>query len=555
MKRGLLVVPLAVSILFGAGCHASRDDAAGQAGELADPVRRENAVANITRLHSLALERARGDRNNAGVKAVVDATIEKLVQTYVEHPEDVQNGQHIINVLYEMRDVRGLPALTKAFDWRQEVNEEHAIRAAETVRSMSVPEAQKGPVIEALHQALEKVTGARPADNRMRIGFIRALGSLRDRRTTPVLTKIATAQVEAQSFLINRLAAHELGQLGDPATVPAMIQCLFLFAPNNPAMRMNDVAAEALVQIGRPAYEPLLAVLRGQDQAANAIAQQYIEAVRQRDERAASQMNLRTITSGEATFTLGALGFRDALEPLVAEAGTENIDRRISGAIALVRLNLEPADLPRVRGVLEGVYSSAPLQAKPQLLVAIQHLYDGEALPFLLAEARDGDLHPDVRVQAVNGYGLLATRSEAGELRSLIEREPRSEDGGYRENFAAIAPALDAAAACDRDVACWIGKLADRDNIVVRKAATMLGRFGRGNARAIEALVERFGHMDLEVRLSALSALDHIAVSGSAAAVAKIEHLHETEDGQSIWSHFSREALTVQARLRIRAAR
>ena len=37
------------------GCHADPDDAAGQAGELTDPVRRENALRNIQRLYSAAL--------------------------------------------------------------------------------------------------------------------------------------------------------------------------------------------------------------------------------------------------------------------------------------------------------------------------------------------------------------------------------------------------------------------------------------------------------------------------------------------------------------------
>ncbi|MCS6796938.1 MAG: hypothetical protein NZ898_00125 [Myxococcota bacterium] len=547
-------------------CRADPDDPAGQAGELADPLRRQNAIANLHRIYTGALAQHNGDRARPELRAIVDASIDKLVQCYIDNPQDTQNGLHIINLLYEMRDPRAIPALVRALDWRAEVNEEHAIRAAQTIRFLQVPENRKGEVVEALSNALDRVSGARAIDNRMRIEFLHALGALRDRRATPVLVKIATAQSENQNFLINRLAAQKLGMLADPASVPALIRCLFLFAPGNPALRMNDVAAEALVRIGRPAFEPLLAVLRGQDAEAEALAAAYIEAVRARDARAAALMNPARVRSAEATFALGALGFREALEPLLAESQVQgDVDRHVYAAIALVRLNLEPGDLPRVREALTRVFGEANLEAKPQLLAAMRMLYDPELTPFFLRQAADRDLHPAVRLEAVLSYALLADRAQAAELRAFIQREPPSEDGGYRENFARNEPALAAATECNDDVACWARKVRERPTareqeareaqlLVVRKACYMLGRYGRGNEAAVAALTEMLDAPDLEVRLAALTALDRIAVRGSQAAIDKIERLRETEEGRSIWTNFSREALPVQARLRNRMA-
>jgi len=554
MRKVAITFVMGALVLGALGCHADPNDAAGQAGELSDPVRREHAIGNIQRLYSEALSANESDRESAAVKAVTDATIEKLNQAYLDHPEDTQNGKYMLDVMYEMRDPRALPALTQATKWRSEVTEEHAIRAAQAFKVLAVPEENKGDVITALSEALERVTGARSVDNRMRIEFIRALGNMEDPRATPILTRVATTQTEEQNFIINRLAAQQLGRTGDPAAVPAMIKCLFLFAPNSPAMRMNDVAAEALVRIGRPAYDPLLKVLAGEDEEAKGIVNLYIEAVRARDERAAAQMSAEQIMGAEATFALGALGFREALGPIMAETQSEDTNRRINSVIALVRLNLEEGERGRVRDVLKSVYGDAPLAAKPQLLAAMRHLYDAELLPFFLEQAADKQLHPAVRIEAVVAHALLANNAESAQLRNLIRREDASADGGERENFEKNVPALDAATSCDEDVACWIGKLGDSDALVVRKASYMLGRFGRANGDAIAALVQRLGHTDIAVRLAVLTAIDRIAVSGSAEGVAKIDELQEAEEGRKIWSDFSREALPIQARLRNRAA-
>ena len=98
----------------------------------------------------------------------------------------------------------------------------------------------------------------------------------------------------------------------------------------------------------------------------------------------------------------------------------------------------------------------------------------------------------------------------------------------------------------------YIGKLDDSEQEVVRKAASMLGRLGRGNDQVINALVEKLSHSEAAVRLSAVAALDRVATNGSQAAIDKIDELREQEEGRAIWNEFSREALPIQARLRAR---
>lgn len=584
MKRNhiaLLLVALGIAVGILIGCHANENDPAGQAEELSDPVRRENAIANLQRLYAQALAANNGDRSvetyagsdgrdKPGPKGIVDASIERLVATYMEHPEDSQNGERILNLMLEMQDLRAMPAFLQALNWRSDLSEQHAILAAQYLERVEVPEAEKGPAIEGLSEALDRVQNSRRVDNRMRIHFIRALGALQDARATPILTKVATRLSEDQDFLINRMAAEEVGRIGDPAAVEPMIRALFLFPPNQPQNRMNDIAAQALVRIGRPAFDPLVALLGGENEQANRIATNYIEAIRQRDEAAAAQMDPRTVVVGEACYALGQLGFREALAPIltqitpltdmsVGDAMRDDADPQIGNrahgcVVSLVSLNRSDSEAPRIRQALIDVYQRVPEQARMQLLVAMQHTFDPGLLDFLHEQARTEETElPDIRVLAVRSFAFLANRTEAQRIRRVIQREPGPEDRGFRTNFEENAPALGAAEECDEDLSCYIGKLSDSDPMVVRKAAYMIARYGRGSDEALAALIPLIDHRDLYVRGDVLYAIDWVATAGSPEAVAKIDQVRETEEGRSSWNQMKELAMAVRARLRTRA--
>lgn len=581
----------AVGVLI--GCHAKPDDPAGQAGELADPVRRENAIANLQRLYGDALaaarretegtdrdarqvERVRGERGRErpGPKAIVDVSIDALVQTYRDNPQDTRNGGNILALLREMRDLRALPAYTKALEWRAEVTEEHAITAAQAIEDLDIPDAQKGEVITALSTALDRVQGSRGADNRMRIHFIRALGSMRDNRATPILTKIATRLAEDQSFLINRLAGEEVGKLGDPAAIPSMIKTLFLFAPNDPRQRMNDVGAGALVQIGRPALSPLVELMRGGNEDANRIAQNYVRAVTQRAPEAAALMDPRSTVIEEACFSLGQLGLRDAIDPMLEhvtpltsmaasaatmdESNRQTYSRALSCTTSLVQINREESDTARLRRTLIDVYNripeewppEAPGASRSQILAAMMHTYDPGLLDFLHGIAADRQGLPDFRVIAARSYSFLAAGTDVARMRAIINAEP--EGGQIREMFEQMNPALEAAQECGDDVQCYVRKLGDENAMVVRKAAYMIARYGRGNGPALAALIQQIDHSDVEVRGDVLYAIDWVATSGSAEAVAEIERLRSAEEGRSSWNQIQSLAVAVRARLMAR---
>jgi HEAT repeat protein len=537
--------------LGGVACHADQDDPAGQAQELSDPVRREYAIGNLTRLYGKALADAKSDRNAAPVKQIVDASIDQLVKTYIEHPEDNHNGELILSLLFEMRDPRSLPALMKALEWRTEVNEEHAITAARTIAVLDVPADKKGEIVKKISEALERVTGKRPVDNRMRIEFITTLGALNDKAAVDALTKVVVRQSEEQNFLINNLAAQQLAKLADPASVPALMEALYLFDPSNPANRLNKAAGNALVRIGRPALEPLLKVLKGEDPKALALSKQWIEAIRQRAPQAVENMKPDVEMKKEAVYALGQLGLPEATDPLLKATTDSDPGLALGAAAALASIQRKDADTPRIREALIKTYQAQEKISRMQLLRAMQHLYDPGLQSFLLgvAKAPEEEL-PDIRVIALNAYSMLANKAEAVEAQKLIA----GDDSPYKANFEQQNKALlEAAVACDQDIACWTKKLDDKDVNVARKAAYMLARLGRGKPEVIATLTSKIDEPREEVRGDVLYALDFVAVNGAPEAVTKIAELEKVEKGRAIWSHVGDLAMTTAAHLAARS--
>jgi len=554
MRRQLRAMLLCFCVVGGGvtACHPDDNDPKGQAGDLNDPVRREYALGRLQSIFSNRLSEAKGDRTKPAVKEFVDVTVEPLTKAYLDHPEDAQNGLRMLSLMNEMRDPRALPALIKALDWKVEVSEDHAVTAALTLSEIEIPADQRGAVVDALSKALLRVDGARGADNRMRKAFLEVLGKLKDKRAVEALTKVALKRDASQSFLFNILAAQQLVNIADPSTVPTFIQGLYFFDANNPAMRMNDVATSGLVAIGKPSLEPLLKVLRGEDEAANTVVKQYIETIKQKDAEAARKLDPRAIVSNEASFTLGKLGFREALDPLIEETKSGDKGRALGAGLALVSIVRTPADTPKIVEALTRVYNGAEMAQRPQLLVAMRHLYAPELLPFLLnvSKTKGTEYGADAaRLYAFQSYALLANKNEMTALKALFDKEPL-----FKKNLEDHAPLFPAAASCDENVECWTGKLKESDKVMLRKAASMLARYGRGDTKAIHALVQLFSHRDLEVRNEALSAVDAMAVTGSKEAIDKIDELETTEGGRSIWNNFKREALPTRSRLQLRAA-
>ncbi|QQR89204.1 MAG: hypothetical protein IPJ88_13445 [Myxococcales bacterium] len=385
----------------------------------------------------------------------------------------------------------------------------------------------------------------------MRKAFIEALGSLEDPRANPTLLSVALAEDDAQNFLFNRLATQQLSKTVDDAAVPSLIKALFFFDKNNPRMRMNDVAAEALVAAGDAAYKPLLSVLSGEHKEAKKIVQEYIAAIKARDPGIADELTAMGIMAAEASYALGELGDRKAISALMKEASSSEEGRRIAAVTAMVRLNRNETDNVAVAKALQEAYERADKPTRLQLLAAMQHMVFPGLLPFLLNQAQaDENEMPQIRSVALGAYSLLANKLEAQAAKQLIASEPGSKDGGFQKSFEQQnSEALAAASECDDKLQCWISKLEAKEPHVISKAAYMLGRYAKGHTKALKALVAKIKHPNTEVRADILYMVDTVAVNGSPEAVNAIMQLKEAEQGRASWNQIRSLAELTQVRL------
>ena len=560
MAALLGVAPMALG-----ACHADDNDAVGQAKELSDSVRRQNAIVNLTRIYTSALSKNNGDRNSAEVKTLADQIVQPLVQAYADNPADNAARKAIIDLLKETRDARAIPAFTKALDWRMEVSEEQAIASAESLQQMTLTDAQKSEVATAIGGALEKVQGARQVDQRMRVEFLRALGGLHHASATAVLMRIATTRSEAQPFLINRLAYEQLAQAPTPDAIPAFIQALMFCDTKRPDMRVNDLASLGLVNIGKSAVPALLDVVAGKNAAAIASANEYLAIGRAIDATKAAMLDPQSEVIAQALAVLGDIGDRSALPAILAIANPPGADKqkgapppgeaqkRIAAGVALIRMHREASDGEAIRTALKAVFKSGDKPTRAQLSAGFARFYDPAMLPFLLENAtKEEDEVPEIRTLSFTAFSLLANAAEAIQARTLIAKEPGAEDGGFKTNFMENDVALQTAAECNEDVACYVKKLGDSNRAAVRKATFMLARYGHGNQAALDALIGKLNHPAKEVREDVLYAIDFLADQGSPAAIAKIQELKKAEEGRSSWEQLKVLALTTAGRLRLR---
>ena len=88
---------------------------------------------------------------------------------------------------------------------------------------------------------------------------MRALVKIGDKRAVPTLMKILTTSADDQDFLLNQKAALGLAEFRDPQSIPALIKGLFMTGRGTGIFQECRLA---LVRIGAPAVDPLIALLQ-----------------------------------------------------------------------------------------------------------------------------------------------------------------------------------------------------------------------------------------------------------------------------------------------------
>jgi HEAT repeat protein len=258
-------------------------------------------------------------------------------------------------------------------------------------------------VLEATKRALK----ARP-------GFREGLDSLRNRIISTVNIDRMKEGHDVQGLIralhnpevnIQYEAAEALGMIRDPAAVQPLIEAL----TGDPYSGVRWKAAEALARIGKPAVEPLIAVLRHPDD----------------DVR------------WKAAIALGDIGDERAIEPLIELLSDEDRFVKSRAAYALSSIG-QPAVAPLVQALRTGDGN-----LRWGAAIALGAIQDpGSALPLLHAL---GDRYENVRTEAAAALVSIGP-PVIGPVREFLR------DAGVRET---------------REVIVLLGEIANPESVII----------------------------------------------------------------------------------------
>ncbi len=286
--------------------------------------------------------------------------------------------------------------------------------------------------------------------------------------------------------------AWALGKLGDERAIDPLIRAL---DDNN--SNVQEWAALALVKIGRPAIEPLMAAMKSRNDPVKWQAAAVLGLINDSNATEALSLALESNNSTVRYWGAASLGqirdnrTRDALVSLLGDSN-ETVRNEAGWALKplagsgggaedlFIRL-LKDEDPNRRMGAAHSLGDPAEVQAAPALIEALQ------------------DSEPGVRSEAA---AALGRRSESQAIMPLIEILDDSEEQVRKDGIKALTEMGKQA------TEPLILALQESDNITQAGAAKALGQIGE--ERSLEGLILAFKNGDLPVRHAAVAAMVEI---------------------------------------------
>ena len=368
---------------------------------------------------------------------------------------------------------------------------------------------------------------ARASDDYVRLSAVQALGLVHDRSAVPELSRLVDDPA-APPLLIKK-AIVALGQIADPAAIPALLHGLVL---ERQGVSFLPESSFALFVIGAPAVEPLLRIAQDQDPA-------WLAWARENNRAPAG-------TYAKAALVLGDLEDPRAVPVLLARLKYVDADP-VPGTSRLLS-NLVRMFAANALGRLRAQEAAAPIQA----LVSTKDEQDEQLTTFaaealvwigdraqareLMKKAQAGALR--LRLPVAQAAALLGEAALGKDVVALAQKEAKGspqaclrqladQPGADAKNacdllaaqFSDLVKPLEAARVCASDATCWLTKLSDADPPVRARAAYELGRAGA--AEAVAPLVKALGEERLLVREAAARALDWLRAVPAARAALK----------------------------------
>ncbi len=354
--------------------------------------------------------------------------------------------------------------------------------------------------------------GSEEENGRVRMIMCETLGALRDKKAVPILVKALEQNHENQPTTVHRAAATALGEIGDPGqdgkAVDALLTVAFRVPDFATSKNIGVRARQALVGIGDPAIEKVVAMMRGK----NAEVQKLVAEAASKDE--GEGLNQFTVAQTAANI-LGSMGSPKAVESLLEmyptkdcvaapppaekkpakedeeeeEGGGEEIafaqlrafianalgnigDAKAVDVLCQCSLTTKnPGDMAEILGALGKIGGTKAVDC---LITAIN---TGE----YSADAVEKDFRYEPRWESGRFAVLAAGPEDIGKVKAAIAA---ASDPKVKKEMEAWAPGIAATEKCTNNKDCWLEIVRDSsaDWFAREKAAVELAKLGDGDA-------------------------------------------------------------------------
>ncbi|MGZ3405577.1 MAG: HEAT repeat domain-containing protein [Polyangia bacterium] len=426
------------------------------------------------------------------------AAVEPLITFYKKN-----HDPEVLKAIATFKDKRQVPVMIDSLDYTDE-SFDNAATAAAALGDTPDPSA-----VDPLIKALQKPLSIKTRANIVKQAAMESLAKIHDKRAVAAIAKVLETPADEQDFFLNRIAAMQLGDLGDAGGVPALIRGLFMTG------RGADIFSQcrvSLLQIGKPAVQPLLDAHEHKNAALEADAKKY---------------EFRPgVIEQKTALVLGDLRAKEAVPVMVAELKKPQKGDNHTGALYALGMIADPATTKDMTGVLTD--AKRDFKVRISAAEALNFAGDPSSLPTLLQVAKTGDVikykekYPDVRLASAMAYARLGGPAEAAAFAPVAAAEKAA-----TEEFKEDAERLEVAKKCGKDVTCYATVL-DTDPKLAHqeKAAFMLARMGKP---ALPALLKKLNTREPIVRYAVLFGIGKIADKSSADAVKALDAQIETD--------------------------
>lgn len=421
------------------------------------------------------------------VKLKDPAAVDPLIAFYKKN-----HDPEVLKAIKTFKDKRQVPVMIDSLDYTEESFDNAATAAA------ALGETPDPSAVEPLIKALQKPLSIKTRANIVKLEAMRSLAKIHDARAVPAIVKVLETPADEQDFFLNRVAAEELGNLGDARAVPALIRGMFMVG------RGADIYSQcrvSLLQIGKPAIQPLIEAHERKNAALEADAKKY---------------EFRPgVIEQKTALVLGDLRAKEAVPVMLAELKKPQKGDNHTGALYALGMVGDKSTTKEIVGVLTD--AKRDYKVRISAAEALNLLGDPSALPALLETAKKGDVvkdkqkYPDVRIAAAMAYARLGGPAEAAAFAPVAAAEKAAP-----EEFKEDAERLELAKKCGKDLTCYAQALAGDAKLTHQeKAAFMLARMGKP---ALPALIKKLSTREPVVRVAVLFAIGRIADKSDAAA-------------------------------------